>query len=82
MPFPSPGKLPNLGIEPGSPALRADTLPSEPPRKPFEGTQNSGLRQLGYWESEGPEVHLATYMSVALMSLLIVSELGEGGRYS
>ena len=30
-PFPSPGDLPNLGIEPGSPALQADTLPSEPP---------------------------------------------------
>ena len=30
-PFPSPGDLPNPGIEPGSPALQADTLPSEPP---------------------------------------------------
>ena len=28
--FPSPGDLPNPGIEPGSPALRADALPSEP----------------------------------------------------
>ena len=34
LPFPSPGDLPNLGIEPGSPALQADTLPSEPPGKP------------------------------------------------
>ena len=33
-PFPSPGDLPNPGIEPGSPALEADALPSEPPRKP------------------------------------------------
>ena len=31
LPFPSPGDLPNPGIEPGSPALQADTLPSEPP---------------------------------------------------
>ena len=29
--FPSPGDLPNPGIEPGFPALQADTLPSEPP---------------------------------------------------
>ena len=29
--FPSPGDLSNLGIEPGSPALQADALPSEPP---------------------------------------------------
>ena len=30
LPFPSPGDLPNLGIEPGSPTLQADALPSEP----------------------------------------------------
>ena len=35
LPFPSPGDLPNPGIEPGSPALQADTLSSEPPGKPF-----------------------------------------------
>ena len=34
--FPAPGDLPNPGIEPRSPALRADTLPSEPRGKPFE----------------------------------------------
>ena len=28
--FPSPGSLPNPGIEPGSSALQADSLPSEP----------------------------------------------------
>ena len=33
LPFPSPGDLPNPGIEPRSPALQADTLPSEPPGK-------------------------------------------------
>ena len=32
--FPSPGDLPDPGIQPGSPALQADSLPSEPPRKP------------------------------------------------
>ena len=30
LPFPSPGDLPHPGIEPGSPALQADALPSEP----------------------------------------------------
>ena len=29
--FPSPGDLPDLGIEPESPTLQTDTLPSEPP---------------------------------------------------
>ena len=31
LPFPSPGDLSNPGIETGSPALQADSLPSEPP---------------------------------------------------
>ena len=31
LPFPSPGDLPNPGIEPKSPVLQADSLPSEPP---------------------------------------------------
>ena len=34
MPFPSPGDLPTTGIEPRSPALQADALPSDPPGKP------------------------------------------------
>ena len=34
LPFPSPGDLPDPGIEPGSLALRADALPSEPPGNP------------------------------------------------
>ena len=33
LPLPSPGDLPDPGIEPGSPALQADALPSEPPGK-------------------------------------------------
>ena len=33
LPFPSPGGLPDPGIEPGSPASQADALPSEPPGK-------------------------------------------------
>ena len=35
LPFPSPGDLPDPGIEPRFPALRADALTSEPPGKPF-----------------------------------------------
>ena len=35
-PFPSPGDLPNTGVEPGSPVLEADSLLSEPPGKPLK----------------------------------------------
>ena len=34
LPFSSPGDLPDLGTEPESPALQADSLPSEPPGEP------------------------------------------------
>ena len=34
VPFPSPGDLPNPGMEPGSLTLRADALLSKPPGKP------------------------------------------------
>ena len=33
--FPSPGDLPNPGMEPRSPALQTDALPSEPLGKPI-----------------------------------------------
>ena len=41
-PFPSPGDLPNLGIEPRSPALQADSLPAEPQGNP----KNTGVGSL------------------------------------
>ena len=42
VPFPSPGDLPDPGIEPRSPTLQADSLPSEPPGKPI----NTGVGSL------------------------------------
>ena len=45
LPFPSPGDLPNTGIEPGSPALQADALPSEPPGKPLLVYKNT----INFW---------------------------------
>ena len=35
LPFLSPGDLPNPGIEPKSPTVQADALPSEPPGDPI-----------------------------------------------
>ena len=37
LPCAPPGVLPNPGIEPRSPTLQADSLPSEPPEKPHNG---------------------------------------------
>ena len=38
-PFPSPGDLPNLGIESRSPTLQVDSLPGKPQGKP----KNTGV---------------------------------------
>ena len=48
LPFPPLGGLPNPGIEPGSPAFQADSLPSELPGMPREGVDKlfSGKSQL------------------------------------
>ena len=43
LPFPPPEDLPDPGIEPGSPALQADTLTSEPPGKPIALTASTQL---------------------------------------
>ena len=40
LPFPSPGDLPNPGIEPRCPVLQADSLPSEPPIEPEQTPPN------------------------------------------
>ena len=37
LPFPSPGDLPDPGMEPRSPTFQADTLTSEPTGKPATG---------------------------------------------
>ena len=37
LPFSSPGDLPDPGIKPRSPALQADSLPSEPPSVCMQG---------------------------------------------
>ena len=41
LPFPPPGDLPGPGMEPASPTLQADSLPSEPPGKPGVATLNN-----------------------------------------
>ena len=53
-PFPSPGGLPNPQIEPSSPALQADSLPTETPGKP----QKSGLSSLSFLQQIFPTQEL------------------------
>ena len=46
LPFPSPGGLPNPGIKPRSPALQADSFPTELQGKPIP---NYSLQQKPYY---------------------------------
>ena len=43
LPFPSPGDLPDPGIEPWSPALQADSLPAELSGNPISSVTKAGL---------------------------------------
>ena len=54
LPFPSPRDLPDLEIEPRSPALQADTLTSEPPGKPLllGGPYNLLLKPEHFWNKK------------------------------
>ena len=52
LPFPSPGDLPNSGIEPRSPALQTDALPSEPPEKPIDGQKNYQILSKGIGQGD------------------------------
>ena len=53
--FPSPGDLSNSGIKPGSSALQADTLLSEPPGKPQLAQLISLYKLIRVW-SVGMEI--------------------------
>ena len=56
LPFPSPGDLPNPGIEPGSPALQANDLSSEPPRKlPIAISVIKSRGSYSWWQHTGKE---------------------------
>ena len=46
LPFPSPGDLPNPGIEPRSPTLEADALTSGSPGKPYADGIRAGKNTL------------------------------------
>ena len=67
LPFPSPGDLSDSGIEPGSPALQADALTSEPPGKPknsenMPAMQDTWVQSLGWDDPLGKEK--ATHSSI------------------
>ena len=61
LPFPSPGDLPNPGIEPRSPTLQADALTSAPPGNPLNTriqvltSKISRVEKKPGWKKKGEE---------------------------
>ena len=49
-PIPSPGDLPNLGTEPGFPALQGDSLPTELSGKPYSTQKPYNTQQVSFWD--------------------------------
>ena len=70
LPFPSPGDLPNPGMEPRSPALRADALTSEPPGKPildYSQLINSVVIVSVDSKTTQPHTHIYIYIYVSIL---------------
>ena len=61
LPFPSSGDLPDSGIEPGSPVLLADALPSEPPGK---SGHEEGVVEIRHAKINDGTTHLFSYSTV------------------
>ena len=81
LPFPSPGDLPNPGIEPRSPTWQADSLPSEPPGKPQKFKMGHKRLKSRCWQSCVPlEVRrtipcLLQHLEAVLIPQLMVASL-------
>ena len=74
LPFPSPGDLPDPGIEPGSPALQADSLPTNLWGKPSDSMETSKqiLLLKTYFHSQNDRYFYA--VRVFFISFLIIRE--------
>ena len=69
LPFPSPGKLPNPGIEPSSPTLQADSLPSATRKVTQRDIENAQDIE------RGNEILFSiSILSTALVYLLLVNK--------
>jgi len=71
LPFPSPGDLPNLGIEPRSPRMQVKFLPSEPPG------ENTGMSSLSLLQGIFPTQESNQYLLYCRMILYQLSYQGS-----
>ena len=77
-PFPSPGDLPNPGIESRSPAMQLDSLPTEPQRNP----KNIGVGSLTllHWIFPTQEGEVtANWYEIAFLEDEMYSRISDDG---
>ena len=90
--FPSPGDLPNPGIEPRSPTLQMDSLPAKPQGKPEFPLKLNSLQSL--WltffsreviildqQEDNPSFPQRTYPTIWLISLSCSEKLRQWPRW-
>ena len=84
LPFPSPGDVPNPGVESKSPTLQADTLPSEPPGKPPKGRgrAHSLSAAAGHPSSSALRLWCFWFLGLQALVLLVLRSSGFGASGS
>ena len=83
LPFPSPGYLPNPGIEPRSPSLQADSLPAEPQGKAMETKEREYMHLKASWMGLVPRDPCRVCPNVSTFFLMIAvhTESLQQARY-
>ena len=82
LPFPSPGDLPNTGVEPGSPALQPDSLTTELPYHVITNQEHSTFFFLHWMDNVFLEGYMSTF-GVELVGKNPIQPMrsGDGGRH-
>ena len=80
LPFLSPGDLPDPGIEPRSPILQADALPSEPPGKPLK--DKTDHKVLILLTARTNEFLITCFTFLSLSTLLKIGSYQQQNKYS
>ena len=74
LPFPSPGDLPDPGIEPWSPSLQGDALTSQPPGKPFKQQRDPSFSQC-IWARSWVQVSFLVVLQVKASPLELPEDI-------
>ena len=77
MPCSPPGDLPNPGIEPRSPALQADSLPSEPPGGAIHTHTHTHTHTLEYYSAIKKNEILPTEVMWVDLENIMLSEINQ-----